>query len=201
MKDVFVIKGEIIEALKETDYSVENTVWLDEDYYVEFYVSSRSDYFDFEIINLSSENESEEDVVFQGGYQISKALEEIDEFVEFVCTEVTNHKQQKRKYNKCQGAWVDCQTVNMFRFRIPEKAIGRNDITLYIEYGVNTNDRKQVAYSVWAQFDNMYVRALLDCDSFVGTIDDNTVCKIVEQINSSEYFYERLYEFVEHFDK
>ena len=43
MKDVFVIKGEIIEALKETDYSVENTVWLDEDYYVEFYVSSRSD--------------------------------------------------------------------------------------------------------------------------------------------------------------
>ena len=58
-----------------------------------------------------------------------------------------------------------------------------------------------LAYSVWAQFDNMYVRALLDCDSFVGTIDDNTVCKIVEQINSSEYFYERLYEFVEHFDK
>lgn len=195
MKSVFVIKSEIIDALKETDCSVENTVWLDENYYVEFYVSSRSDYFEFEIIS------TEEDTFFAGSYPTSKAVEEIDKFVEFVCTEVTNHKQQKKEYNKGIEVLVDCQTVNMFRFRIPEQDIGRNDITLYVEYGVNTNDRKQVAYSVWAQFDNMYVRALLDCDGFVGIIDDNIICKIVEHINSSKYFYERLYKFIEYYGK
>lgn len=172
-----------------------NTVWLDENYYVEFYVSSRRDYFEFEITS------TEEDTFFAGSYPTSKALEEIDEFVEFVCTEATNHKQQKEEYNKCKGVSVDCQSINMFRFRMPEEDIGRNDITLYVEYSVNTNDRNQVAYSVWAQLDNVYARMLLVCGSFNGTIDDNVVCKIVEHINSSKEFYERLYKFIEQVDK
>lgn len=195
MKSVFVIKSEIIKALKETDYSVENTVWLDEGYYVEFYVSSRSDYFEFEIIS------TEEDTFFAGSYPTSKAVEEIDEFVEFVCTEVTNHKQQKEEYNKCIGVSVDCQTINMFRFRLPEQDIGRNDITLYVEYGVNTNDRKQVAYSVWVQLDNVYARMLLICGSFNGTMDDKIIGEIVKHINSNKEFYEQLYKFIEQVDK
>lgn len=134
-------------------------------------------------------------------YPTSKALEEIDEFVEFVCTEVETHKQQKDECNKYGKVLVDCQTVNMFRFRIPEEDIGRNDITLYVEYGVNTNDRKQVAYSVWAQLDNVYARMLIVCDGFYGTIDDNTIRKIVSHINSNELFYERLHYFIEQVDK
>lgn len=96
---------------------------------------------------------------------------------------------------------IDCQTINMFRFKMPKEDIGRDDITIYVEYGENISDRKQVAYSVWAQIDNKYVRALLICDGFNATIDNDIIYKIVEHINSSEWFYDRLLEFLLHFDR
>lgn len=96
---------------------------------------------------------------------------------------------------------VDCQTINMFRFRLPEQDIGRNDITLYIEYGVNINNRKQVAYSVWAQLDNVYARMLLFADIFNGTIGEDIVSEIVKHINSNKEFYKQLYKFIEQVDK
>lgn len=96
---------------------------------------------------------------------------------------------------------IDCQTINMFRFKMPKEDIGRDDVTLYVEYGKNINDKKQIVYSVWAQLDDKYVRAMLVCDSFKGKIDNNIVCKIVEHINSSKWFYEQLFNFIELFDK
>ena len=109
MKSNVVIIKEIIEALKETDYSIENIVWIDEEYYVEFYVSPSSDFFEFEINKLPEENEYEESIVFKGSYAISKAIEEIDNFVISLREKILEHKivtVERRKISKKRGGRI-----------------------------------------------------------------------------------------------
>lgn len=97
---------------------------------------------------------------------------------------------------------VNCESIFAFRFTLPEQDIGRDDIVIYVEYGISSDDAGTITYNVWAQFRDSLIRAFLCPGSVPGTLEAaDIIPKIMYALNSQELFYERVNEFITHFDR
>lgn len=93
------------------------------------------------------------------------------------------------------------ELINCFRFQIPQADIGRDDIIIYVEYGVEEKNKDKIHYNVWCQIKNQPIRAYLSSDVIVGNIEDETTIQsILSAINESNDFYDMLDHFIEVFD-
>lgn len=97
---------------------------------------------------------------------------------------------------------VNCESMFTFRFTLPEQDIGRNDIVIYVEYGISPDDVVTITYNVWAQFRGSLIRVFLCPGSISGAFDaSNLIPRIMYDLNSMELFYERVNAFITHFDR
>lgn len=97
---------------------------------------------------------------------------------------------------------VNCESIFTFRFTLPEQDIGRDDVVIYVEYGITPDNEETITYNVWAQFRDSLIRAFLCPGSVPGTLEAaDIIPKIMYALNSQELFYERVNEFIAHFDR
>lgn len=97
---------------------------------------------------------------------------------------------------------VNCEFLLAFRFTLPEQGIGRDDVVIYVEYGITPENAETITYNVWAQFRDSLIRAFLCPGSVPGTLEAaDIIPKIMYDLNSQELFYERVNEFIAHFDR
>lgn len=81
---------------------------------------------------------------------------------------------------------LDVRPYYAFRFKMPEKVAGRQDINLIVEYALQAN---QVFYDVWCELDNTNMRGYVLSGSVKKEPEDtpdSITNKIIIQMNRSK---------------
>ena len=95
-----------------------------------------------------------------------------------------------------QTAGIDIQRYGFFRFMLPEEEIGREDIEITVDYGVNV-DTKTVVANVWARIDNTMIKGFVYTE-YVPRVDGGDAqCRLIAAaINRNPLFHRHLQAFL-----
>lgn len=95
---------------------------------------------------------------------------------------------------------ISVRTYTGFFFTLPERYIGRDDVKIYVEYGV-AEEQGKVLYNVWAQMSEQSIRAFIMAGATTIDAEENVIDKIVAELNDSDEFHETIEHFIQHFDR
>ena len=95
-----------------------------------------------------------------------------------------------------QRAGVDIQRYAFFRFMLPEEEIGRDDIEITVDYGVDP-ETKTVVANVWARIENTMIKGFVYTE-YVPRVDKSEEqCRLIAAaINRNTLFYRHLQAFL-----
>lgn len=97
---------------------------------------------------------------------------------------------------------IDVQGISCIRFNMPASDIGRNDVRIYIEYGINTSDERKLVCDVWAHILNTTLRGyLLTFTTDKPQKAEDEIDVIVQTLNENEDFYTVLRHYLDWADK
>ena len=97
---------------------------------------------------------------------------------------------------QARSAGIDIQRYAFFRFMLPEEDVGRNDIEITVDYGVDT-DNKTVVANVWARLENTMVKGFVYTE-YVPIVDKGEQqCRLIAAaINRNPLFHQHLHAFL-----
>ena len=94
------------------------------------------------------------------------------------------------------SAGIDIQRYGFFRFMLPEKEIGRDDIEITVDYGVDTENKTVVA-NVWARVEGTMIKGFVYTEYVPIMQKNDEQCRlIVAAINRNTLFYRHLHGFL-----
>lgn len=98
--------------------------------------------------------------------------------------------------NQAASTGIDIQRYGFFRFMLPEEDIGRADIEITVDYGVDV-DNKTVVSNVWARIENTMIKGFVYTE-YVPRVDKGgDQCRLIAAaINRNPLFHRHLQAFL-----
>lgn len=94
------------------------------------------------------------------------------------------------------SAAIDIQRYAFFRFKLPELEIGRDDIEITVDYGVDTEHNRVVA-NVWARIENTLLKGFMYTEFVPPVEKGREQCRLIAAaISRNPLFYRRLQTFL-----
>ena len=91
---------------------------------------------------------------------------------------------------------IDIQRYAFFRFMLPEEEIGRDDIEITVDYGVNV-DNKTVVANVWARIENTMIKGFVYTEYVPRVEKGEEQCRLIAAaINRNPLFHRHLQAFL-----
>ena len=95
-----------------------------------------------------------------------------------------------------QRAGVDIQRYAFFRFMLPEEEIGRDDIEITVDYGVDP-ETKTVVANVWARIENTMIKGFVYTEYVPRVEKSEEQCRLIAAaINRNPLFHRHLQAFL-----
>ena len=84
-----------------------------------------------------------------------------------------------------------------FSFTLPSQDFGWEGIAIFVEYGQTDSRPDRIGYNVWVQFPGAVFRGFVCSGDIPGKIEDEeTIQRIVWEINISDTFHEELLKYI-----
>ncbi|WP_204721745.1 hypothetical protein [Hydrogenoanaerobacterium saccharovorans] len=97
---------------------------------------------------------------------------------------------------------IDIQRISCIRFIMPINDIGRDDVQIYVEYGIGMSDEHKLVCNVWAHIlDTVLKGYLLSFEIDKPQTEDKEIDAIMRTLNESDKFYAVLHGYLDWADK
>ncbi len=94
-------------------------------------------------------------------------------------------------------AEIDVQSISCVRFTMPANDIGRDDVQIYVEYGISISDDQKLTCNVWAYILNTSLKGyLLTIDVDKPEKSEDKIDVILKALNGSNDFYAVLHHYL-----
>ena len=97
-------------------------------------------------------------------------------------------------------AELNVKMLKSFVFTLPIEETGRDDVHIFVDYGVSENGN-EAFYEAWAQFTDANFGAIVYDSVVPYKGDESTITDIICELNMSEKFHDTVQRFIKHFDR
>ncbi len=95
-----------------------------------------------------------------------------------------------------ESTGIDIQRYAFFRFMLPELEVGRSDIEITVDYGVDTEHNRVVA-NVWARIENTMIKGFIYTEFVPPVKKGEEQCRLIAAaINRNPLFHRHLQAFL-----